>query len=92
MYHIVGDLPLAGYESAAVVVGGGNRAVVPGQDFPERLVGGVGQVDDNASVFEGIEEGLAPVQKPALGTGAMAVGAGAVVGMRRRIPSRSRAW
>ena len=77
--HLICQLPLTGRECAAVVVTRRDRAVVIIEDFPKCLIGSMRQIHDDARGFERVEQGLAPVQQPAFGAGAVAIGTHAIM-------------
>ena len=77
---IVGELALVRDEGAAVVVAGQYWSVIVVQCFPEGLVGQMSQGEDNAGFFHFLQQSGTLIGEAAFGSGAVCVGANAVVG------------
>ena len=81
---LVAELPLVGHEGPAVVVAGPDRPVVEVQRLPERLVGEVGDVEDDSQPLHFAHQVAPGRRQAAAGAGAWAVAARAVVGRADR--------
>ncbi len=77
---LVGELALVGNERAVVVMAGQDGAAVDLQSFVEALIRKMRDIEDHADACHLLEKWFAGRKKAALGAGAVAVGADAVMG------------